>query len=1392
MRAILAFYRRKRVYELLRALVAPLLCFGVLALFATHLDRFLFLETPARLWISGLTYGLSLLMGAASVGAFVWRRISVSRLAYEMERMLPRTTAERLVTLDDILAREAAAPAAGGPVHAALVDQLTHETVELCEQTPHTGRLARDRRLKRRTVALALLGVAWAGLFAAPSYQFPLMLQRLTFPLRNLPKPSFMRLTVTPEAPVVGRGGEVVLQVRVDGEIPRLLERPMRWLGTDASLCLLATATGKVDRLAITRDARPMSRVQRRLFVASRSDLQESFSFRVRCGDAQTDIRFARVVAQPRVTGVNVEVQAPAYTGLKTARFDDLRDPVPAFADSRVQLRFASDQSPLKSARLVATEDGKIIAEPEADPKTGIYLYEFQMSSPVEMEIVLVNKLGFENVERVRLSMTLREDQPPGVRLEYPAGEITVAQGELVPMQIELSDDLGLLEGAICYQVNPDRDAGATIREIPLPVETNRLAQSLSTAFDLGKVDASPGDDLSLWVRARDTGRNDAQSQTVRISVTAFAGNENERRRLAALRLVSQVLAAVEPSAADHTVLVLNEASYETIVASAVAQGFALNGRAAPESLLEFIEREHYFTDSAEAAAEVRLLYGVLAAELRLPPMPSPHSIEARKAALRKIADDTLPSLMRERMARDLVRRALNLRSETQAAVGATGVADRKSRAAYDRRVDLLLDALDGTGTDLAGLARMSPMQIKIEDLLTYTRQISRTGRDIKHTDPARQRAAGKVLCEQIDGWIGILLPALPEWKAQRAAARASLRAQYDAVRGEISVLWRTPGKTPSAEATRWMSADARMVERSPYVGLSERLAASVPGSPAYLSGPTNSALACESALLARMALDNEFATWRSLARVTPAERRLAAALEGLDLAESAAVRAAAAERLRTFNVDDDAATGNDAAPPPAVFGLYPHLASLTAVATAVADPYDKALDALAARTSKLLGALTPLKPPPEGGVAPGFAAALAEVESGLTQWEADVLGLSYRIHLDLAYGDPRREQTVRLAAALPALRDSIERYQALVPPLLFRVKGLLQRRAAPENIAAMAFDFDSLAPSVSALGSGLTRTAKQLRGELPAGTESAAVREIRFYYTAARKLAEANAPAAVAAEFFAGQPSAAAIVFDDRMPMIRALRNHLKEAGEALRSDAAAGAAFVGAMKKAIQLTGDFKQMLERFAALDSDGAVRASVGDIGKRAEDLIRPGRETGPATLAHDKLMVDELQRKVEQFENQTREMIARYPSVQATGWRGGPAGVWDDAGRRDAESARRRAIAEFDRARRAAALGFYAVLTRGDKSGTPLPDAPLASSLLAWRTLHSSLGGGTVGGKKVLVDETMSVQLVKWLLSELEQTDKVLRRMASEGGAHRFLDATSRWVESARGYLRTGK
>ena len=108
------------------------------------------------------------------------------------------------------------------------------------------------------------------------------------------------------------------------------------------------------------------------------------------------------------------------------------------------------------------------------------------------------------------------------------------------------------------------------------------------------------------------------------------------------------------------------------------------------------------------------------------------------------------------------------------------------------------------------------------------------------------------------------------------------------------------------------------------------------------------------------------------------------------------------------------------------------------------------------------------------------------------------------------------------------------------------------------------------------------------------------------------------------------------------------------------------------------------------------------------------------------------------------------------------------------------------MVQFDRARREAVQGFDTVLARRGTPGAGVPDAPLAGSLFAWRTLHSSLGGETFTPIIVKPPPPPDEQLVIYLLRELDKTSKALRRA---GGAHRYQEPTLRWIDSDSGYLR---
>lgn len=605
-RVLRTFDGLQRLYRLLAILGGAAILYLALALAAMHVDRFFFLAQGTRhvLWwlVHGLTGGVLL----AGLAVFFIRRPSVRRVAYELQARLPDQAAERYVTLDSVL-RE---PEAGGnTVRRDLLDQLRIATEAHSAQVK-PFRLVRDRALGAVAAALVATAAVYGLLAVLPGYQFPLMVRRFLYPGANLPKPSFVRIQVTPGELVIGRGGEVVIQAAIQGGIPTGLGWLYRLAGAVPNRCIMATRPGlRADVQVDVATAQDWNRVQRQLFLYTQSDVQESFSYRLRCGDAETEVRFVEVVAQPRITELRLKVRPPAYTRLPAEVIVNPKQPVRLYAGSAVDVMFTVDQA-VSNRQVLA--GGRELAAPvwDAVRKTG--LHSFTMADKVDLEVRVVNARGFANVDRVRVSLVRLEDQAPTVRLEYPPGELDVTPGELAPLQALVEDDLEVASASVRLQLNPELNPDAPVQESAIPLaEPHGARVTLTENVDLGQTPAGPGDELLMVVRVRDSKGNDGESRPVRIKVNAFARGENERHRLAALGVVQEFLAALgaSPVAGGPAIARERIAQVEKLAAGA---GVALEEPATMDSLLRLLEMEQHFTDAPMHKEDLRRLAAVI------------------------------------------------------------------------------------------------------------------------------------------------------------------------------------------------------------------------------------------------------------------------------------------------------------------------------------------------------------------------------------------------------------------------------------------------------------------------------------------------------------------------------------------------------------------------------------------------------------------------------------------------------------------------------------------------------------------------------------------------------------------------------------------------------------
>lgn len=605
-RALREFYRRRRIYACARFLLGGLILGSVLALAAMHADRFLFLTQSLRmrmLLLVGAATAVYILVGLAT---FFLGRSRARDVAYDLERQLPADCQERLVSAES-LSRELSD--AESPVQKQLAENLRVFAEDYARQL-RSASLAKDPKLRHRAIGILVLAAVCAALFAAPGYQFDLMVQRFFRPSANLPKPSFVSIEIEPENIQVGSGGETVIRANVTGEVPGWLQWLYQKLDIRARQCLIASQDGEQERLEFeAENSQPMSRVRKDLFINSRTDLEESFSFQVRYADAQTKVRFAEVVPHPDIRKLRIRVQPPEYTELPEQTYEEVGDALRVYPESEVTVEFWVDQA---VPRRIIEINNQETVEPEwnKDERKGTWSFEFNQE--LEAAIKVENAKGFPNKRGGSLAFAVREDQEPNVELESPRGTVSVVPGELLPVRGAITDDLKVKEAVLTYILNPDTDRSARNRSSTIKIDPENQGEvEFVKLFDLQETGMAPGDVLQFHIRARDSGGNDGESQTVTVHARSFARGAHEQRRVQALRFVDQALPVLTQARDEE----LSENRIRNDLADLVDRWDEVES--APTSmseLLDVLEREHHFSDAPMDKEGTRRLAFMLAA----------------------------------------------------------------------------------------------------------------------------------------------------------------------------------------------------------------------------------------------------------------------------------------------------------------------------------------------------------------------------------------------------------------------------------------------------------------------------------------------------------------------------------------------------------------------------------------------------------------------------------------------------------------------------------------------------------------------------------------------------------------------------------------------------------
>ncbi len=828
------YHRWRQLRRYGRVLFAGLAVYCVMVLLVAHVDRFVFLSDSARWGLLIGVHGLVFALVAGAVALVILRRPTTRQVAYELESRLGAAVQERLVTLDAVLAARAAGTPeqvmAGGATDQ-LIGQLRASTEQL-SQAVTARRLAQDRLFRwLANTALAILLVI-VLLAVWRDYQLPLMLQRFYMPAGDLPRASFVEVQALPGDAVVGHGGEVVIQARVTDNTPSGIRWLMRLLGATpqgARVLAYQAAPAEARAVDVTR-VEPMARVQRDLFLFTRSDLDETFSYEIRTANTASPRYEVKVVAQPRIVDLSMHVTPPDYAGLPPRTETKFDQPLRLLRGAAVAIDFSVDQAINRAWLRIEGQDEPVAVDWDDQARRG--RYTFAPTGSVELEVRAENEFGFENVERQVIRLTVQEDLPPRIMLNYPPAEVTAVASEIVPIDARVEDDLGVAEVQITYLVNPDPETEQPRKSIPLKFpEDQPIPQEILTELDLAMTNAGPGDTVSVQVVARDAAGNEGTSREVLIRVVPFTRGAHEQRRLVALRFVSEALgklAADDGGAVDGqpTDGGIDVATWDAITAAANRDNIPLPDYPNVQSLLQLLEMEQYLTDRADDQRDLRHLSGLVRFAAEPAMMPDPQAAaEYRRQTFEQLSGGLIHRLVGYRQSRNLIWRLYGMRSEAirlDAELAKIAASDEQmpSMVSLNSRSRIYLKALEKLGGDLQALAATTD-KLDEEAIKESFTTINTAGYFLARGGLARRRESAEQVTAELNKLIDAAVRPLPELLTEHLKARAELHRLYDQTVTRVAAA----AADPQAQAAGdWLAMDETMMQRNATSCMTDRV----------------------------------------------------------------------------------------------------------------------------------------------------------------------------------------------------------------------------------------------------------------------------------------------------------------------------------------------------------------------------------------------------------------------------------------------------------------------------------------------------------------------------------------------------------------------------------------
>ncbi|MEM8864964.1 MAG: hypothetical protein AAGF31_05400, partial [Planctomycetota bacterium] len=470
------------------ASIAVLLSAMLLAMLVDYLATLYDSSCRSVLTYSAFSLAIATLIGWA---VFAWRRSRQMRhVARQVDRSVPYLE-ERWSTVAHIAEQ---ANRDDGEVHPAMFRQVAQEA-ERGEAYVDPGEVVSISGVVKAFLALNAVTLVLVLAAVADLQQTTVLLRRFWSPAANISATQFVDETGDT---VVARGEPLLLTASLTGPAIDRVTLTMQSNGgaTEHIALMPRPAKDRNDVATGDRAATDSLAVSHRL-----RSVEESFTYRLRGGDGQTDWRQVTVADRPSIEAVQIRITPPAYRHEPAKQYGRLPRKLSAVEGSTFSLAIRP-AGPLKSLRLETGDDEPVELARDDD---GWYRWQIELTRSLSLTPLLTEPHGLMLRRPPTTRLYVYPDRPPVVRILSPGDNVAVSPEDTIQVDFLAEDDngIGAAELVVLQQPLTPGEEAVELATIPVDLGDDVGEQVIraSAELDLSKYPLVDGASLSYLVR---------------------------------------------------------------------------------------------------------------------------------------------------------------------------------------------------------------------------------------------------------------------------------------------------------------------------------------------------------------------------------------------------------------------------------------------------------------------------------------------------------------------------------------------------------------------------------------------------------------------------------------------------------------------------------------------------------------------------------------------------------------------------------------------------------------------------------------------------------------------------------------------------------------------------